>query len=808
MSPIPDTSRDALLEAMARFDREERGTPRWQTWEQGRFGAHRFAITHDGRLYPVKRIVALASGAASRDFLGGDEANAYVQQYGFRVKTLNPGDEAPGQAEDAIAVQPAWIFQGDPNQFDIEAAVRELPQIYWGVRQHADKIRAGDRVYFWISGPDAGIVAVGTILADPGDRESAEAEQRFYRDTDRFQGTHRQVPVRIDDVLPERIRRTELREHPVLRDLTILQLAQGTNFIVRPDQAAALQALIVDRLPAVSAPTADQPPVERNPPIPFSTLLRMLEDEDLYFPAELVSNYLLALQTKRFVILTGISGTGKTQLALAIAKAFRARVQVDATRRATEGAVEQQVLPYMVKYHRLTVPSTLRANLTLPALDLERNSGQIEVVYPAGRTSLRFYRDPDRPVVELLFSGEFRAWFDSELQVGDRFQLDVAPRDGDGADSLRFSLPVTETREELLDNYRVIAVRPDWTDNRGLLGYHNPLTEQYTTTTLLDLLLRAEAECQRAKREGGRQPYPFFAILDEMNLAHVEHYFSDFLSAMESGEEIDLHADAMLEAGEGAQGSPMPRRLKIPPNVFFTGTVNVDETTSMFSPKVLDRAFTIELDQVDLAGYGDIESQNDVLADDSPVSGLNLESFLGALEQWRKPDKRDWQAFAELSDGMLHRTVLELHGLLARSHRHFGYRVANEIARFVTLAAEQASAEPEALWAALDLAILEKVLPKFHGTQQELEEPLRLLFSFFITRKTGGRSVEASNEASWMLRGTQLVPAGVASAAAGIDVDSDAPVSTGSTPAFPRSAAKVWRMLERLRQQGFTSYIE
>ncbi|MCC6178374.1 MAG: EVE domain-containing protein, partial [Chloroflexi bacterium] len=756
---------------MARFDREERGTPRWQTWEQGRFGAHRFAIAHDGRLYPVKRIISIASGAASPDFLGGDEANAYVQQYGFHVKTLNPGAEPPGQTEAAIAVQPAWIFQGDPNQFDIEAAVRELPQIFWGVRQHGDKIRAGDRVYFWISGPDAGIVAVGTILADPGDREPAEAEQRFYRDTDRFQGTHRQVPVRIDDVLPERIRRTELREHQVLRNLTILQLAQGTNFIVRPDQAAALQALIAERLPAMSAPVADQPPAKRNPPIQFSSLLHTLEEDGLYFPVELVSNYLLALQTKRFVILTGISGTGKTQLALAIARAFQARVQVDATRRATEGAVEQQVLPYMVKYHRLTLPSALRANLTLPALDLERNSGQIEVLYPAGRTALRFYRDPDRPVVELLFSGEFRAWFDSELQVGDRFQLDVAPRDGDGADSVRFSLPVTETREELLDNYRVIAVRPDWTDNRGLLGYHNPLTEQYTTTTLLDLLLRAETECVRAKREGGRQPYPFFAILDEMNLAHVEHYFSDFLSAMESGEEIDLHADAVLEAGEGAQGSPMPRRFKIPPNVFFTGTVNVDETTSMFSPKVLDRAFTIELDQVDLAGYGDIESPSAALADDSPASELNLESFPGALEPWRKPDTDDWRAFAGLGDGALHQAMLELHRLLARSHRHFGYRVANEIARFVTLASEQASDEPEALWAALDLAMLEKVLPKFHGTQQELEEPLRSLFTFFITRKTGGGSVGASNETSWMLRGTQLVPAGAVSVVDGNDAE-------------------------------------
>ncbi|MCC6178469.1 MAG: hypothetical protein IT305_24450 [Chloroflexi bacterium] len=59
-----------------------------------------------------------------------------------------------------------------------------------------------------------------------------------------------------------------------------------------------------------------------------------------------------------------------------------------------------------------------------------------------------------------------------------------------------------------------------------------------------------------------------------------------------------------------------------------------------------------------------------------------------------------------------------------------------------------------------------------------------------------------------MLRGTQLVPAGAVSVVDGNDAESDPPVSIGSRPAFPRSAAKVWRMLERLRQQGFTSYIE
>src|SRR5206468_107942 len=88
------------------------------------------------------------------------------------------------------------------------------------------------------------------------------------------------------------------------------------------------------------------------------------------------------------------------------------------------------------------------------------------------------------------------------------------------------------------------------------------------------------------------------------------------------------------------------------------------------------------------------------------------------------PSLQDWVAFSDLLDGQLRDTVVHLNDVLARSHRHFGYRVANEIARFVTLVDTYTDGTPETLWAALDIAILQKVLPKFHGTQQELESIL------------------------------------------------------------------------------------
>ncbi|HVJ91944.1 MAG TPA: AAA family ATPase, partial [Labilithrix sp.] len=395
--------------------------------------------------------------------------------------------------------------------------------------------------------------------------------------------------------------------------------------------------------------------------IPFVELLIALNAAGLVFPADIVANLLLALQVKRFVILTGISGTGKTRIGQTIARVLR--------------------------------------------------------------------HGPS-------------------------------------------------------DNAEVIAVRPDWTDHRGLLGHYNPLTQAYVATPFLRLLLRARDEHTRA-RAAGENPAPYFALLDEMNLARVEHYFADFLSALESGEALHLHDVAALEAGSGNGAAPVvPRRLFVPPNLFFIGTVNVDETTHFFSPKVLDRAFTIELDTVDLDG---LASELD------PTGDLGLSNWSGRLDPPAQPSREDWQWLAKHGEGELARHIKAIHALLARHHRHFGYRVAEEIARFIRLAVHQAAEPESAAGVALDLAILQKVLVKLNGTQADLEEPLRELLDYALA----GDSTEPAlhDPAFWKLDPAEgkVIPKDEASE---------------SVPLLPRSAAKLWRMRERLQRQGFTAWIE
>ena len=135
--------------------------------------------------------------------------------------------------------------------------------------------------------------------------------------------------------------------------------------------------------------------------------------------------------------------------------------------------------------------------------------------------------------------------------------------------------------------YLVVPVRPDWTGPEYLFGYPDGLRPPVHGRTVwfvpetLGFIFRAQADPSA----------PYVLLLDEMNLAHVERYFADFLSGIESREPVL----PPLEQTEGQwvaseHGGPSA----LPTNLIVLGTVNVDETTYLFSPKVLDRAFTFE----------------------------------------------------------------------------------------------------------------------------------------------------------------------------------------------------------------------
>jgi 5-methylcytosine-specific restriction endonuclease McrBC GTP-binding regulatory subunit McrB len=305
------------------------------------------------------------------------------------------------------------------------------------------------------------------------------------------------------------------------------------------------------------------------------------------------------------------------------------------------------------------------------------------------------------------------------------------------------------------------------------LGFYNPLLQEYSSTSTLRLLLRASNEVERARAEH-RAPRPFFLIFDEMNLARVEHYFSDFLSAMESGEPMPL-----LDEDQVAEDGAVPKEIALPPNLFVVGTVNVDETTYMFSPKVLDRAFVLEFNDVALGAL-----DGDGHLDGAVPTPLALSEMSEGFKLYGKLAADEWASFCKLDEGRSRHVLEQLHGVLEQENRHFGYRVAREIARFVSLAAEQTGGSRDAVAAALDVAVLAKVLPKLHGTQAELERLLEALFAVAVGKDfDAARSLDA-----WVIKQGRIegTPA----------------------PQLPRTATKLLRMRRRLRAQGFVSFIE
>lgn len=258
------------------------------------------------------------------------------------------------------------------------------------------------------------------------------------------------------------------------------------------------------------------------------------------------------------------------------------------------------------------------------------------------------------------------------------------------------------------DQYRIIPVGADWTNREPLLGYPNALKpEEYVKpdSGVLDLIIQAN----------NHPELPHFLILDEMNLSHVERYFADFLSVMESKEEIPLYAEGTVENG-------VPAKLCIPSNLFVIGTVNIDETTNMFSPKVLDRANTIEFRITDDEMKSFLSNIKDINMAELNTKGAGMaKSFLRLAAN---------KSFVTEDIVAINNTMVRFFGELKKTGAEFGYRSATEILRLInqlTVLDSKLTTNKK-----LDIAIMQKLLPKLHGSRRKLCPVLETLGKFCI----------------------------------------------------------------------------
>ena len=260
-------------------------------------------------------------------------------------------------------------------------------------------------------------------------------------------------------------------------------------------------------------------------------------------------------------------------------------------------------------------------------------------------------------------------------------------------------------------NYKIVPVGANWTENRHVLGFYNVITEEYNETPSYSLI-------KAAKNDIGS---PYFLIIDEMNLSHVERYFADFLSAIESGQPIPLYSN-----------DDENYELDIPDNLLIVGTVNVDETTYMFSPKVLDRANTIEFPTMAAKEY--------MNSDFKEFDFKNINYLMNPLEDldvrnMNVYDLKDIFMFINCSEGNLWDVLsneLDLfQSILKKINFDFGFRVINEILRFmfVSWRYEDSPQNWENWERYFDAQVKQKILPKLHGSQKAIGQTINELFN-------------------------------------------------------------------------------
>ena len=267
----------------------------------------------------------------------------------------------------------------------------------------------------------------------------------------------------------------------------------------------------------------------------------------------------------------------------------------------------------------------------------------------------------------------------------------------------RFAKYLEKKNDSGMTNHLLIPVGADWTDNTKILGYYNPLADngagKYEKTDVFRFIERA----------GANPEIPFFLILDEMNLSHVERYFSDFLSKME-----------LLDYKENSEkvffDIPGYGKLELPKNLFITGTVNIDETTYMFSPKVLDRANVIEFKpEMDDVLNSLLETSS---GDEEKVAEPGVaEGFMQLANDIRSGEIPE-EVQPILND--IKPILASFYEKLEKCGFEFAYRTVKEIRLYAIAAYKTAEGEKPTATDIADIQILQKILPKIHGNKKQI----------------------------------------------------------------------------------------
>lgn len=257
-----------------------------------------------------------------------------------------------------------------------------------------------------------------------------------------------------------------------------------------------------------------------------------------------------------------------------------------------------------------------------------------------------------------------------------------------------------------IKNVLIIPVRPSWNDDSDLLGYVDLIHMVYrpSDTGFINKIVEASREQNKDKL--------YLICLDEMNLARVEHYFSQFLSILEKpvgSRELVLYDEQY--AGQLYNSSKYPQSILIGDNVKFIGTVNIDESTYHFSDKVLDRANVITLDVLDYS---------------KPDSWKIIKYMKANTPEWTNEDfsKLIRKDDVQLEHQVRIRELLwQMHKLLHGINANLGVgpRIVKSIESYLRNLPELQTDYALSIGEGLDYQISQRILTKIRGPEEQLK---------------------------------------------------------------------------------------
>lgn len=318
--------------------------------------------------------------------------------------------------------------------------------------------------------------------------------------------------------------------------------------------------------------------------------------------------------------------------------------------------------------------------------------------------------------------------------------------------------------------YKLIPVRPDWTDSSDIFGHLNLQGNQFINDSVIKFILEANRNLNK----------PYFLCLDEMNLARVEYYFADFLSIIETRHWDNKHqhivsdplVQDIFEQYKDVHPEEDATSIYISDNLYVIGTVNMDESTFPFSKKVLDRANTIEFNEVDISIAPDFWEQNNENKTPINVSNSDLRSkYLLPIDISSDEHEQAEKICTELKT---------INDILSKANLNIGYRVRNEILFYCLYTPRDNNTDFKS---ALDKAIMQKLLPRIQGSGKQLKDMIRNLLCHFC-------GVIRSND--------EII--GMS------DQDFDGMINANEIQNYAISCKKLKEMLRRLKDDGYTAF--